>query len=84
MTICKSVDTDRIIDFKEAQDFIVDTIVDAPEWADAEDVTDFVLDMMAEETISDAAYDALCSKEGRAALVAYTKFITATATPTER
>lgn len=67
---------DRISDFKEAMLFIVDAVVDAPKFARAADVVDFVLDMMAEESLSDESYDALCSKEGRAALVAYAEFIT--------
>lgn len=76
MTICKSVSIDNQRIFNYAIDFLVDTIVDAPDFADAEDCVDFTLDMMAEETVSEADYDVLCSVKGRAALIAYAAFIT--------
>ncbi len=76
MTITKTVNPEEIRIFGFVSDFLVDTIVDAPDFATTEDCVDFVYDNLCEEELSDADYAPIASKKGRALLVAYANFIT--------
>ncbi len=75
MTVCKTVDPENLRVFGFVGAFLVDTIVDAPEDATVEDCVDFVYDNLCEEEMSDADYEAISSKKGRALLDAYATFI---------